>query len=268
MGWDPFERPIHSDTRSLQATRAFEDAMTRSSLWRCTALALLALALPTSGTAQTRTDCLLCTQSATSPCKLHDAASAQAIRPQLACASEIPVWKTIALGEYNGVNAVRRALDNAPGPIAIGDWADEILGRPAFPFSKTKTELDLVVLSVADLGFTKQGAPLRDIYSRALALGLEMCPAEVGPVLRLNYLNQPVGEFLHVAMRPVARYSGELVDLTLANGGAGLLLVGSDARPEVVLPGAARFVFVRPRADAIASDTSPAKRDVEDLAKR
>src|SRR5262245_20287857 len=81
-------------------------------LWRCTALALLALALPTLGTAQTRTDCLLCTPSATSPCKLHDAASAQAIRPQLACASEIRVWKTIALGEYNGVNAVRRALDN------------------------------------------------------------------------------------------------------------------------------------------------------------
>jgi hypothetical protein len=246
--------------------------MTRLSLWRCTAnavLTLLALALPTLGTAQSRTDCLPFAPSATSHFELHDAASAQSPKPQPVSASEIPIWKTIALGEYKGVNAVRTALDKAPCPIAVGDWADEILGRPAFPFSKTKAEVDLVVFSVADLGFTKKGASLRDIHTRALALGLEMCPAEAGPVLRLNYLNQPIGEFLHIAMRPIARYSGELVDFTLANGGAGFLLVGADGRPEVVLPGAARFVFVRPRADTIASDMSPIKKlDVEDLAER
>jgi hypothetical protein len=246
--------------------------MTRQSLWRCApnaVLTLLALALLTLGTAQSRTDCLPSAPNATSPFTLYDAAPAQSPKPQPASASEIPIWKTIALGEYKGVNAVRMALDNAPCPIAVGDWADEILGRPAFPFSKTKAEVDLVVLSVADLGFTKKGASLRDIYTRALALGLETCPAEVGPVLRLNYLNQPVGEFLHIAMRPIARYSGELVDFMLANGGAGLLLVGGDARPEVVLPGAARFAFVRPRADTIASDMSPAKKlDAEEFAER
>ena len=180
-------------------------------------------------------------------------------------ATAIPVWKTIAIGAYKGVDAVRAAMDAAPCPIALGDWADEILGRPSFPFSRKPTELDLVVLSVADLGFGDQGAPLRDIYARALASGLELCPAEVGPVLRLNYLDQPPGEFLHVAMRPVARYSGELVDFTLGNGGSDLMLIGGDARPEVVLPGVVRVVFVRPRPDAISSarpgtDASLAKR--------
>jgi hypothetical protein len=229
----------------------------------------LILALPTLGTAQSRTDCFSFAPSATSRFELYDDAPPQPAKPQPASASEIPIWKTITLGEYKGVNAVRTALDKAPCPIAVGEWADEILGRPAFPFSKTKAEVDLVVLSIADLGFAKKGASLRDIYTRALALGLELCPAEVGPVLRLHYLNQPVGEFLHIAMRPIARYTGELVDFTLANGGAGLLLVGGDARPEVVLPGAARLVFIRPRADTIASDMSPTKKiDVEDLAER
>ena len=184
---------------------------------------------------------------------------------ELVSAPAIPVWKTITIGELAGVNAVRAAMDVAPCPIFIGDWADEILGRPSFPFSRKPTELDLVVVSVADLGFGDQGAPLRDIYARALASGLELCPAEVGPVLRLNYLDQPPGEFLHVAMRPVARYSGELVDLTLGNGGNDLLLIGGDARPEAMLPGSVRLVFVRPRPDAISSarpgtDASLAKR--------
>jgi hypothetical protein len=60
----------------------------------------------------------------------------------------------------------------------------------------------------------KRSWPLRDLYRRALQLGLELCPAEAAPHLRLEYLNQPVGEFLHVAMRPIATYGGDFVDLT------------------------------------------------------
>jgi hypothetical protein len=189
-------------------------------------------------------------------------AQAQALVPAApgvapANASQAPIWKTITIGEYRGVNAVRAAIDAAPCPIALGDWADEILGRPAFPYSRSKADLDLVVISVAELGFGPQGASLRDIYARAGTFGLALCPAEVGPILRLSYLDQPLGEFLHVAMRPVAAYGGELVDFTLGNGGSALLLIGGDARPDFVLPGAVRFVFVRPRADAVAGGIVP-----------
>jgi hypothetical protein len=102
------------------------------------------------------------------------------------------------LGECR-VNAVRGAVEVAPCLILIGDDADEILGRPAFPFGKTPVKLDLVVLSVFGLGFGDR-ASLHDIYARAVAQGFELCPAEVGPALRLNYLDQPVGEFLHIQM--------------------------------------------------------------------
>ena len=182
-------------------------------------------------------------------------------------ARETQVWKTITVGGSKGVNAVRKAMETAPCPMAIDPDADEILGRPAFPFIKQPGELDLVVLSVFDLGFGDRDArndvelgasvevSLRDIYARAVSLGFELCPAEVGPSLRLQYLDQPLGEFLLIAMNPVARYTGELVRFSLASAGVGLLLDGNNGDPGTTVPGAVRFVFVRPHTDTIVSSS-------------
>jgi hypothetical protein len=169
---------------------------------------------------------------------------------------EFPVWKTITVGIYKNVKAVREALNAAPRPIHVGNWANEILGRPAFPYGEAAAELGLVVVSVSALGFGEDGASLKDIYARASQLDLALCPAEAGPILRLAYLDQPLGEFLHIAMKPVTRYGGEPTDLTVANGGAGLLLIGGDARSDLVLPGPVRFVFVRSTASGRNNDDS------------
>jgi hypothetical protein len=109
------------------------------------------------------------------------------------------VWRTITLGSNKGVDAYRDALDIAK--IKIGDSADEILGRPAFPYARTKTGVELAVLSAADLGVESDQASLAEVYQRARQAGLEVCPAEVGPQLRLDYRNQPLGE--DIAMEPV-----------------------------------------------------------------
>ena len=187
-------------------------------------------------------------------------------------ALETPIWKTITVGGSKSVNAIREAMETAPCRIQIGDDANEILGRPAFPFIRKPIELDLVVLSVFELGFGDQASrkavqvSLHEIYARAASLGFDLCPAEVGPALRLNYLDQPVGEFLHIAMKPVARYTGELVSFTVGAGGAELLLVGGNGDPGVMYPAVVRFVFVRPRADTIVSGTP--RENAESLAKR
>jgi hypothetical protein len=167
-------------------------------------------------------------------------------------APDIPVWKRITLGTYKGVNALRKALDAAR--VRVGDSADEVLGRPGFHFSKTGLDVDLVVASVAELGFD-DATSLADIHRRADALGLELCPAEVAPVLRLQYTDQPIGEFLNVAMRPVATYGGDLIALSVANAGTGPLLIGGDGSPETLMNWQARFVFVRPAR--IASPNLP-----------
>jgi hypothetical protein len=117
------------------------------------------------------------------------------------------IWRTITLGSYRGVDAYRDGLDSAK--IKIGDSADEILGRPAFPYAKTQTGVELAVLSAADLGVESDQASLAEVYQRARQAGLELCPAEVGPQLRLDYRNQPLGEALDIAMEPVATYGGE-----------------------------------------------------------
>jgi hypothetical protein len=157
--------------------------------------------------------------------------------------ADAPVWKRVTLGAYKGVNSLRNALDAAR--VRVGNSADEILGRPGFDFGQVKADVDLVVVSVAELGFPN-GARLADIHRRAGELGLELCPAEVAPLLRLAYANQPMGEFLNVAMRPIATYAGELVALSIANAGTGPLLIGGDGRPELVMNRMAKFVFVRP----------------------
>jgi hypothetical protein len=169
---------------------------------------------------------------------------AQAPVLEIKAASDLPVWKTVTVGQHRGVDAVRNALDKAR--IAIGDTADEVLGRPTFVFSSERRELDLVVVSAAQLGFGAHGATLADIHARALVLGLELCPEEVGPQLRLQYRNQPVGEFLHIAMRPQRTYHGAPIDFSLANSGAGLALLGGSASPELVISTNVTFVFVRP----------------------
>src|SRR5262249_24629382 len=85
------------------------------------------------------------------------------------------IWRTITLGTYKGVDAYRDALDSAR--IKLGLSADEILGRPAFPYAKMKTDVKLAVLSAAELGVESDESSLSDVYERARRVGLELCPA-------------------------------------------------------------------------------------------
>jgi len=154
------------------------------------------------------------------------------------------IWRRITLGTYKGVDAYRDALDSAR--IKIGVSADEILGRPAFPYAKMKTDVELAVLSAAELGVESDESSLSDVYERARQAGLELCPAEVAPQLRLEYRDQPLGEALNIAMEPVATDSGEPTILALVNFGTGLALIGSDGRSEFMVPRTWRFVFALP----------------------
>ena len=106
--------------------------------------------------------------------------------------------------------------------------------------------MDLVVVSGAELG-TPTEPTLADVYARAQAHGLALAPAEIGPQLRLQYLDQPVSEFLHVGMNPINTWSGEPVILVLVNGGAGLILIGTESSANAKISTTTPFLFVRPR---------------------
>ena|SRR5436190_18715819 len=55
-----------------------------------------------------------------------------------------------------------------------------------------RTHLRTVELRVRNLGFP-QGATISDVYTSAKHLGLRLCPVELGPHLRLQFLDQPKG---------------------------------------------------------------------------
>jgi hypothetical protein len=157
--------------------------------------------------------------------------------------SRFQVWRMTTLGSHKGVDSYRDALDAAG--ITIGDAADEILGRPAFPYVRSKTDVELTLVSAADLGVASETA-LADVYKQAKQFGLALCPGEVGPQLRLDYRDQPRGESLTIAMEPVKTYDGSPRILSLMNFGDGLALVGSDGRPDFRVPRYFRFVFALP----------------------
>lgn len=156
-----------------------------------------------------------------------------------------PIWKTIQLGTgLKSADDFRRDLTT--GGFHIGNWGNDILGKPAFKVSSKLTEVDLVNLSVAELGF-KDGATRKDIYERAISLGLELCPNEVGPQLRLQYKDQPMGEWLCIAMKPIADSLGFLDVFLVEHDDDGLWLDGVSGSPGSFLDGSDRLVFVRPR---------------------
>jgi len=151
------------------------------------------------------------------------------------------VWKTIKLGTYHNVEALRNSI-RSDGNINISDWANDILGKPAFTVALAEEEIQLVNLSVADLGF-KSGATYGNICAKAKELSLELCPNEVGPQLRLQYKDQPKGEYLRIAMEPIAGLDGRLCVFYVEHGEGGLWLRGSYGDSDHFWDASSRFVF-------------------------
>ncbi len=162
------------------------------------------------------------------------------------CPSEIvlsfPAWKTIKLGIHKSADEYRKAI-KANG-FKIGDWANDILGKSAFTVSSDEIEVELVRMTVAELGF-KSGATRKNIYERALELGLKLCPNEVGPALRLQYKDQPMNEWLLIAMEPITDSDGGLSVFEAERRSGGLWLYGTSALPDFFWNADSQWVFLR-----------------------
>jgi hypothetical protein len=164
-------------------------------------------------------------------------------------AADVPVWKTITVGTFENSFALRNALDAAS--CGTGNPAAELLARPSFALYATKTDVELIQVSAAELGFKTETAPLGEIYARAQQLGFGLAAAEVAPQLRLQYFDQPIGEFLIIGMEPIKTWTGEPIILSVANGGAGLILIGQDGSADAEISVVCHFLFVRSKEAAL-----------------
>jgi hypothetical protein len=83
--------------------------------------------------------------------------------------------------------------------IYVYKYANDLLDSSDFDTSKNSEKMVLVRLNVKDLGFGR-GATVEELYERAQNYGLELCPAEVGPRLRLFYSG---GDWMLIAMKQI-----------------------------------------------------------------
>ncbi len=114
--------------------------------------------------------------------------------------------------------------------IQISGYAKDMLKSSDFTTERKQKGIGTVRLRVQDLGFDSY-ATTDQLYAKAKELGLELCPAEVGPDLRLKYQDQPNGEWLYIGMQQIADSDGHPNVFELIRHGEELWLYDSLAGP-------------------------------------
>lgn len=111
------------------------------------------------------------------------------------------------------------------------EYSEFMLHSPEFTALPEPEEINLIRLKVRDFGFDSY-ATTEQLYKRAEELGLELCPAEVGPQYRLAHKDQPMNEWIYVGMKPITSQDGDPGVFYVARGPAGLWLGNDWARPD------------------------------------
>ena len=97
---------------------------------------------------------------------------------------------TITLGTHRSGAALFETLIKEKCQVSL--WSMQALGHSDFPVEVEEITVDVVVVSMRELGFAKSElATLETIYERAKQMGLEICPVETAAQLRLSFLDQP-----------------------------------------------------------------------------
>lgn len=148
--------------------------------------------------------------------------------------------RTISVKLGMNVDVLLLSIKNSG--MQIGKWAEDIISKPAFVVSHNNTVIDLVVKSVSELGFD-EGANFDQICQAAQKIGLIKCPAEVGPQLRLQYTDQPIDEWLVVAMDSIFDSVGDPRMFLVGRNDRGSWLVGDFGFAEHIYGKNKKFVF-------------------------
>jgi hypothetical protein len=176
------------------------------------------------------------------------------IRPRLVeTALDMVMWLTSRPkpGDSQATNDQSQLPHEAAGVVA-----DEPLMSA---FRRMSGTVKLTRVTVTELGCA-EGATTRQILGaednvdsdrhlapftagRGCELGLELCSAEVGPYLRLEYKDQPVGERLFVAMKPIHSSDGEPRIFVVEHNDQGMSLDAARARPDDIWQPSDIFVF-------------------------
>ena len=150
-------------------------------------------------------------------------------------------FRAVTIGTLPNHQTYRAALEAAGH--RIGDYANQILSK--MTVASVPATLDLVVLTNKEITGKDQATRV-EIYEAALARGdVDLCPVEVGPALRLQYGDQPMSEWLIVAMEPITDSGGSLRLFRVGRSSRGSWLLSLYDGPGSVWHGGSRWLFVR-----------------------
>jgi hypothetical protein len=127
--------------------------------------------------------------------------------------TNLPVWKTVSIGINQKLEEEIKGL--VPGatdlvfiePISqkkftLDPDAFDIIQKPAFKIAKRPKTIQLAITSLRSLGLP-DGTCYNDIFAAAQNAGLQLCPAETGLQLLVQYMDQLNKETLMIAMQPI-----------------------------------------------------------------
>ena len=118
------------------------------------------------------------------------------------------------------------ARSDVSRPLDIGGFAEEILALTGALTLAQRKQMSFLWCRWPNSAFGTDTVSLADIYGARSTIRFWACRGS--RLVRNSGLqspDQPMGEFL-IGMEPIKTWKGEPVILTVANGGAGLVLIG------------------------------------------
>lgn len=148
------------------------------------------------------------------------------------------ITRTVTLGGLSKREILRQFETHS---ISMNAKGLRLLEELSYSDTDPPRDIETVEVTVAQLGFP-DGATRPQLFLAAAALGLELCPLELGPLLRLHYLDQPEGFWITIASHnpsdevfPSGYYLRRLPD--------GLWLRGYSADDEWLWKAEEHFIF-------------------------
>lgn len=150
--------------------------------------------------------------------------------PTLVTETTFAKWRSFLIG---GVDK-KALLKRVEAGFSVGDWAKDLMKRPAFTTQDAEEEIETIILTPKDFGYERNPTttelfdPARLAeWSKQNAARLpqgyvvELLPAEAGPHLRDQYKDQPKGEILWIAMERITDSGGSplVFDVKRHDGG-------------------------------------------------
>src|SRR5258708_39595388 len=99
-------------------------------------------------------------------------------------------------------------------------WTKDIILSPDFIVNSEgqPEEEILIVGTIGSFMGSDKVVTTDDLYKKIEELGLKLCSSRIGPELRLQYQDQPYGEYLYIGMKQIADSGGDLGIFRLYHG--------------------------------------------------